>query len=96
MDLQIPSSKIDKNILVQESLLALLKTYVVEVTFLKINGDERIMKCTLIPDLMPLIDADKVKLTTARNNSTCVVWAIDSAEFRSFRYDRISEVKVMF
>ena len=87
-----------KGIPTQEELYKLLKENVVEVTFTKLNGDERIMPCTLIESYLPPAKKDdpltqkKVREIT---DKVIAVWAIESKGFRSFRYDRVTAVKLL-
>jgi hypothetical protein len=88
-----------KGIPTKEELLELLSTEVVDVTFTKLSGDERTMKCSLIPSMLPPAQRDdKLSQTKIRNleEKTIVVWAvdIDPSAWRSFRYDRVKKVEV--
>tara|TARA_B100002019_G_scaffold26125_1_gene20045 strand:+ start:4245 stop:4517 length:273 start_codon:yes stop_codon:yes gene_type:complete len=72
---------------------------IVDVTFKKLSGDERKMKCTLIPSMLPPAQRDdKLSQTKIRNleDKTIVVWAIDiePSAWRSFRYDRVTAVEI--
>ena len=104
-DSQIKSSKVAdtvaalKGIPTRQELLELLSTEIVDVTFNKLSGDERTMKCTLMPSMLPDTQReDKLSQTKIRNleDKVFVVWAIDiePPAWRSFRYDRIKEVKI--
>jgi hypothetical protein len=88
-----------KGIPTKEELLELLSTQVVDVTFNKLSGDERTMKCSLIPSMLPPAQRDdKLSQTKIRNleEKTIVVWAVDiqPSAWRSFRYDRVKKVEV--
>ena len=88
-----------KGIPTKEQLLEMLSKEVVDVTFQKLSGDERTMKCSLIPSMLPPAQRDdKLSQTKIRNleEKTIVVWAIDiePSAWRSFRYDRIKKVEV--
>ena len=97
MDSQTKSSQVAdtvaslKGIPTKEELIKLLKKEVVEVTFTKLNGDERVMPCTLIESFFP----DPKKEAEQRNEKTVAVWSVESKGFRSFRYDRVTNVKVL-
>ena len=87
-----------KGIPTREELVQLLKENVVEVTFTKLNGDERVMPCTLKEDLLPPAKKDDpITQKKVREVSEAVipVWAIESKGFRSFRYDRVKKVTVL-
>lgn len=88
-----------KGIPTRQELLDLLSDEIVDVTFDKLSGDERTMKCTLIPSMLPPAQRDdKLSQTKVRNleDKVFVVWAIDIEPhaWRSFRYDRVKKVAV--
>ena len=37
----------------RDTILRDLRKYVIEVTFTKVNGENRVMRCTLRPELLP-------------------------------------------
>jgi hypothetical protein len=73
-------------------LIGLLEKNIVEVTFTKKDGSERIMKCTLQEDYLPelqdaiLIEKDKWK------KDALAVFDLDMEGWRSFRWDSIKQV----
>ena len=90
-----------KGVPTRQGLLDLLGDEIVNVTFDKLSGDERTMKCTLIPSMLPAAQReDKLSQTKIRNleDKVFVVWAIDIEPnaWRSFRYDRVKKVEVDF
>jgi len=40
-------------IFTKENLVDMLRNNIVTVTFTKVNGDERVMQCTLLPEYVP-------------------------------------------
>jgi hypothetical protein len=87
-----------KGIPTKDELYALLKKEVVEVTFTKLNGDERVMPCTLVESFLPPAKKDdplSQKKVREISDKVIPVWAIESKGFRSFRYDRVKAVKVL-
>jgi len=69
------------------NLKELLKTNVVEVTFKKVNGDKRVLHCTLQPSLLP---ESVVKEETRKQSDTSLaVWSIEDDGWRSFRWESI-------
>ena len=89
-----------KGIPTREEFLKLLSTETLLVTFDKLNGDERTMKCTLIPEMLPKADKeDKLSQTRIRNleDAVFVVWSLDSTPpaWRSFRYDRLKKIEIV-
>ena len=88
-----------KGIPTREELVEMLGNEIVDVTFQKLSGDERKMKCTLIPSMLPPAQRDdKLSQPKIRNleEKTLVVWAIDiePSAWRSFRYDRVKKVEI--
>ena len=78
--------------------MEMLHKEVVEVTFLKLDGEERKMPCTLIPSFLPPAKKDDPltqKKVREISDKVVAVWAIESKGFRSFRYDRVTNVKVL-
>ena len=86
-----------KGIPTKEELYKLLQNNIVEVTFTKLNGDERVMPCTLYEGMLPPAKKDDPitqKKVREVSDKVIAVWAIESKGFRSFRYDRVKSVKV--
>ncbi len=79
----------------REQIVELLQKSVVEVTFTKLNGDRRIMTCTLMPDQLPPAKAEdplSQKKIRALNEEVVNVWDVNAAGWRSFRLDRVESV----
>jgi hypothetical protein len=102
MDSQTKSSQVAdtvaaiKGIPTREALVELLSQELVEVTFKKLDGDERVMTCTLRANYLPEAKReDPLSQTKIRNleEKTVVVWDINANAWRSFRYDRIIKVQ---
>ncbi len=78
----------------KDTLAAQLKTGVHEVTFKKINGETRVMPCTLQENYLPVSDIDN--RPNARDTDTLSVWCVDATatgQWRSFRVNNVSGVK---
>ena len=64
----------------------------VNVCFIKADGTERWLHCSLHPDLIP---ADKLQKEEAaprkRSEDALSVWDIDKQDWRSFRFDRVKQ-----
>ena len=87
-----------KGIPTRDDLMEMLRKEVMEVTFLKLNGDERKMPCTLIASFLPKAtkdDAITQKKVREVSDKVCAVWAVESKGYRSFRYDRVTKVEVV-
>jgi hypothetical protein len=80
-----------------EKIVDQLRKNVLEVTFTKVNGEERIMACTLLTEYMPELSGDKVSRVEANSANRSVVraYSIDSQDWRSFRVDSVSNIEVI-
>lgn len=76
----------------RNDLILQLKDNVCEVNFTKLNGEERIMKCTLqdayIPETMS-------EVTKKPNKDILSVWDIEKSAWRSFRMDSLNSFEVL-
>lgn len=67
-----------------------LKERILEVTFTKKDGTERVMKCTLRPDLLPAqTDLEEQVQNRKSNPDVLAVWDLEAKGWRSFRHDSI-------
>lgn len=64
----------------------------VKVTFVKKNGEERALNCTLKSDVIPLYEK-KTDREKAKNDEVLSVWDLDINEWRSFRFDSIKRIE---
>ena len=62
------------------------------ISFTKLNGQERVMRCTLQEGVIPTY-SEKGTQTKPPSGETLAVWDLDKNEWRAFRYDRITSVK---
>ena len=82
----------DRNI-----LLEALKNHECTVTFTKVNGETRVMPCTLKEDVIPkpLADvASKSNVKRHENQNIVSVWCLDKREWRSFRVDNVVDLQI--
>ena len=87
-----------KGIPTREQLMETLQKEVAVVTFKKLNGDERVMPCTLKSAFLPPAkkdDAITQKKVREISDKVCAVWAIEAKGYRSFRYDRVTNVEII-
>jgi hypothetical protein len=79
-------------------LKELLSGTVSTVVFTKVDGTEREMKCTLLPEYLPtkpVVDGQQLlteSLPRAENPNTMSVWDLESNGWRSFRTDSVKSV----
>jgi hypothetical protein len=67
-----------------------LQSSVLNVTFVKKDGTERKMTCTLKADHLPAqTDLEEAVQKKAPNSDVIAVWDVEKAAWRSFRYDSI-------
>ena len=81
---------------VQDSVKAQLINGVVEINFLKSDGTVRKMNATLSENVVPKANKEdplSTKAVRKVNPEVCVIWDVDSKGWRSFRWDRLQEVK---
>ena len=82
--------------LTKEQIVEALKNNVCEITFTKVNGEVRVMPCTLREDLVPKYERKTpAKESTAKETATLSVWCTDKAAWRSFRVDSVTNLESM-
>ena len=83
-----------------DALMETLKSNILEVTFTKVNGETRVMPCTLVANLLPVSEQPKV-LETKVDSSVTVnkavirAYAIDKQAWRSFKVENVLSVGVI-
>jgi hypothetical protein len=80
----------------RDTILKDLRECVIEVSFTKVNGETRIMRCTLRPDLLPesYINETKEEKTFHQTNPEVIAaWDVQAHGWRSFRIDSVSYVQ---
>ena len=87
-----------KGIPTNQDLRNQLTQNVMVVDFTKLNGDKRVMTCTLREDIKPpATKTDTMSLKKVRDMTEAVVsvWDVNAKGWRSFRYDRINSVNIV-
>lgn len=78
----------------RQEMISALKEDVCRVTFKKVNGDTRLMYCTLKSDFLPendrMINEAGFEPTKQVNEKVLAVWDIDVQGWRSFRVDSVT------
>jgi hypothetical protein len=82
------------NIFDKEWLTTMLKQHHMEITFTKINGEQRVMPCTLKADMLPQVVKESTR-TKEPNPNTLAVYVTDINQWRSFRVDSVTAVKMI-
>ena len=77
-------------------LAGMLEQSIVEVTFTKKDGTERVMNCTLLEDYLPVVqkELNEGSFTTVKTQDALAVFDVDADGWRSFRWDSIKAVKL--
>jgi len=81
--------------ILKENTIAKLVKGEVVVTFSKINGDKRVMTCTLQEGVVPeatKTDTISQKKVQKINEEVQVVWDLNAKGWRSFRWANVTEV----
>lgn len=76
----------------KEEIVDILKKYVVQVRFKKVDGTTRIMSCTLSPSRLPEVDPEKETKPRKDNDNVVSAWNVDLQEWRSFRVDSVERI----
>ena len=71
----------------------LLQERAVTVDFEKATGEFRSMKCTLNQDLGAKYTVKENTTPKKPNPDVCVVWDVNQAAWRSFRWDRMKRIQ---
>lgn len=70
-------------------LIGLLEGDIVEITFTKKDGTDRVLRATLQEDYLPeTVGSDK-----ERNTEVLAVYDVENEGWRSFRWDSVKEIK---
>jgi hypothetical protein len=80
----------------RDTILKDLRQSVIEVIFTKANGEQRIMHCSLRPELLP--ETYKQDITEERNfhqknPEVIAAWDVQKGGWRSFRIDTIAYIQ---
>jgi len=68
-----------------------------KVVFIKKNGDERIMHCTLQESMLPeQMDIEEEIQKKKPNPDVLAVWDVEAKGWRSFRWDSIKDFSTEF
>lgn len=90
------STFVDGELITKDLLKSILRKQTVAVTFIKKDGTERLMKCTLSEDLIPEVAKPKAVAngtsTIVRSDESLAVYDVVASGWRSFRYDSINSI----
>jgi hypothetical protein len=80
-----------KGIPSEAELNKILREEILTVTFLKLDGDQRIMTCTKSWNYIP--EANRPTTNKESKAGTVNVWDLNANAWRSFKYDRIQKIE---
>lgn len=82
-------------IFTKENLTDMLRNNIVTVTFTKVNGEERVMKCTLMSEYVPNAPSNNGQVLLQESESKAVsVWDTEANGWRSFRVDSVKSISM--
>ena len=76
-------------------LRRLLESHDCEVTFTKVDGTTRVMPCTLRADQLPAKPLTENSKSRTINHNSISVWCLDKREWRAFRTENVTCIKVL-
>lgn len=85
----------------RDRLLTDLRSNVIEVHFTKTNGEGRVMRCTLMPRLLPesytnsLDEQNQERDYHQQNTNVIACWDVQAGGWRSFRIDSVNYCQVI-
>ena len=82
-----------ERVIMRDWVRDLLKEREVTVDFEKATGELRSMKCTLNQDLGAKYTVKENTTPKKPNSNVCVVWDVNQAAWRSFRWDRVKRIQ---
>ena len=75
----------------RETLIKNLQKKAMRITFTKVNGEERVMDCTLQEHMLPETSESNRK----QNEEVLPVFDINKGEWRSFRLDSVTNIELL-
>ena len=83
----------DKFLPLQEGVVDMLKQGICEVKFTKVNGEMRVMPCTLREDLLPAPTKETTfRILKDKPTDVISVWCTDAQAWRSFKYGNLISI----
>ena len=79
----------------REEIQNALRENIATVTFNKVDGSVRVMRCTLKPELLPATPVKESKQEKQLNLTVLAVYDLEAKGWRSFRIDSVTNVEVV-
>ena len=85
---------------IKAELKEIIQNNIVTVVFTKVDGTERSMKCTLLPEYLPQTYSNGAQLlqeaeVRQENPNILSVWDLEANSWRSFRCDSVQKVQMI-
>lgn len=82
-------------IFTRDGLVDMLRHNIVTVTFTKVNGEERVMKCTLLAEHIPSVSTTNGQVVLRESSSeTLSVWDTEVNGWRSFKINSVKSISM--
>lgn len=82
-------------IFTRENLVETLRHNIATVTFTKVNGEERVMRCTLLTEHIPNAPKSNGQIIVeSTNKETLSVWDLNANGWRSFRITNVKSILI--
>jgi len=78
----------------REWLVGMLHVTPVTVTFTKKDGSERVMNCTLLPEMLPPVEIKEDKQPRKKSEDVVAVYDLDAKGWRSFTLKNVTKVNI--
>lgn len=82
----------------RDDILKDLRVHILEVTFMKVDGSMRTMRCSLKPEYLPATyveDMSEEKKFHQKNLDVISAWDVEKSGWRSFRIDSVHYCQVI-
>ena len=75
----------------KQQIVEQARSGIINVRFIKLNGEERDMKCTLLSEYLP--NQQEMDFTEVESKDHLAVWDVEVNGWRSFRIESVLDVK---
>ena len=82
----------------RKDIIEALRAGICEITFRKVNGERRVMPCTLKADLLPARNQKDLTFETLKESRTDAVsvWCTDANGWRSFKLSNFISINPLY
>lgn len=77
----------------RKDLVSILRTNIARVTFTKVTGEERVMKCTLMRSVLPEGTTTQGQGYHTELTDSISVWDLEKNDWRAFRVANVKEIE---